>query len=71
MSVWEKMPMPALNRMIEDVNFVLSTTTSQQHTVAYREQVKRLAEMRAAKQKKVIDEVVTEWDEMLRDLQPD
>lgn len=71
MSVWEKMPMPALDRMIKDVDFILSTTTSQQHTVAYRDQVKRLAEMKVAKQKKVIDEVVTEWDEILRDLQPD
>lgn len=70
MSVWEAMPLPALDRMIEDVDFVLSTTTSQQHTVTYRDQVKRLAEMRAAKQKKVIDEVVTEWDEILRNLQP-
>lgn len=71
MNTWEAMPLPALDRMIEDVSFILSTTTSQSDTVVYKEQEKRLAEMRAAKTKKVIGEVVAEWDEILRDLRPD
>ena len=71
MNTWEAMPLPALDRMIEDVSFILSTTQSQSDTVVYKEQEKRLAEMRAAKTKKVIGEVVAEWDEMLSDLRPD
>lgn len=66
MTTWEAIPLPALNRLIEDVDFVLSTTLSQRDTVEYKEQSKRLAEMRAAKQKKVIAEVVAEWDTILR-----
>lgn len=66
MNHWEVIPLPALDRLIADVDFVLSTTLSQRDTVEYREQSKRLAEMRAAKQKKVIAEVVAEWDTILR-----